>query len=441
MNEDRRLNGPQGSPQRPQSRWAGLLKLVYPGIGLKRWLLVGALGIAVCSIGAAYLLRKLFDLRFPDFLPSYFEGVLLVGVGLFVILLAIYGLYRSIGPLLFEAPTIDSLADTIYTRRSRSRGPRIVAIGGGTGLSVLLRGLKAYTDNLTAIITVADDGGSSGRLRREMGVLPPGDFRNCLVAMSDAETLLTELFQYRFDQGDGLRGHSFGNLFIVAMSNVTNSFEQALIESSRVLAVHGRIVPSTVANLRLVARLRDGSEVHGESTITERGGEIDRVSISPQDAEAYPLAVEALEEAQLIVVGPGSLYTSILPNLLVSGIAGAIRDSTAPKIYVCNVATQKGETEGYDVADHVDALQRHTYPEIVDYVVANDNPLELGPPYLGQPVVNGGRPISHAELKLGDLADAERPVRHDARKLAELVMGVYHRGRRGRTPFWIASRS
>ena len=423
------MNGLSPERARPQhSIWVGLLRLMYPGLGLKRWLLVGAMGIGVCSIGLAFMLRKLFTLRFPDFLPSYYEGVLLLGVGVVVILLAIYGLYRSIGPLVLASDRLDELADTIYTRRSRERGPRIVAIGGGTGLSVLLRGLKAYTDNLTAIITVADDGGSSGRLRRELGVLPPGDFRNCIVAMSDTESLLTELFQYRFDQGDGLKGHSFGNLFIVAMTDVTKSFQRALFESSRVLAVRGQIVPATMANLRLSARLKDGSTVDGESNITERRGEIDRLFIDPQDAEAYPMAVEAIEEAQLIVIGPGSLYTSILPNLMVSGIAQSIRRATATKVYVCNVATQEGETAGYSVADHVEALQRHTFSTVVDHVVANNHAERLSPQDNVETVLTDGRPIVHARLEEHDLADLEHPVRHDSDRLAHAVMNIYDRG-------------
>ena len=309
MADSYKTNGSgEATPRR--SGGSGLLKLFYLGMGVKRWLLVGAFGIAVCSIGFAYLLRKLFELRFPNFLPSYYEGILLMAVGVLTILLAIYGLYRSVGPLLLSTPNINSMADTIYARRSRGRGPRVVAIGGGTGLSVLLRGLKAHTDNLSAIVTVGDDGGSSGRLRRELGVLPPGDFRNCLVAMSDAESLVTELFQYRFNEGNGLEGHSFGNLFIAAMTNVTGSFERALYESSRVLAVHGQILPTTTANLSLSARMTDGSLVHGESLIGGREGTIERIVIEPEDAQAYPPALKAIGEAQIIVIGPGSLYTS-----------------------------------------------------------------------------------------------------------------------------------
>ena len=245
------MNGGRGESSR-----SDLLKLLYPGLGIKRWLFVGAMGVTVWSIGVAFLLRKLFSFAdpFPDFLPSYLEGVLLVVAAVALVGIAIFGLYRSIGPMVLSKQNMSSLADAVYTRRARERGPRIVAIGGGTGLSVLLRGLKLHTDNLTAIVTVGDDGGSSGRLRRELGVLPPGDFRNCIVALSESEPLLADLFQYRFEQGGGLQGHSFGNLFIVAMANVTDSFEEALRESSKVLAVHGQVMPATVANVRLSAR-------------------------------------------------------------------------------------------------------------------------------------------------------------------------------------------
>ena len=407
------------------SAWAGLLKLGYPGVGVKRWLLLGGVGIALLSVGGAFLLRRAFDLRPPAFFPYYVEGSVLAAVGIVTLVLGAYGLYRSLGPVLFGSASIHTLANTIYTRRSLGRGPRIVAIGGGTGLGVLLRGLKTFTDNLSAIVTVGDDGGSSGRLRRELGVLPPGDFRNCIVAMSDAEPLMAELFQYRFDRGEGLEGHSFGNLFIAAMTSVTGSFEQALYESSRVLAVHGSILPASLTGLRLAAEMDDGTFVQGESAITEKGGRVGRVMIEPGDAVAYPPALDAISDAQIIVIGPGSLYTSILPDLLVSGVAQAIADSTATKIYICNVATQKGETDGYSLADHVDALQAHTLPNIVDVVVANDMPRELGDRFLGEPIKHDGREMRNVDVAFADLMDPTHHVRHDAAKLAQTVIDVY----------------
>ena len=428
MNGTFQRNGSAYSPNghRRRTAWLDILRLATPGVGLKRWMLLGALGMLMCLLGLAYVFVELVTLRPPDLLPMYVEGVLLLCGGGLVIYLALFGLYRSVGPLILESPAINSIANTIYTRRSLARGPRIVAIGGGTGLSVLLRGLKVYTDNLTAIVTVGDDGGSSGRLREELGVLPPGDFRNCLVAMSDAESLVGELFQYRFEQGDCLKGHSFGNLFIAAMTSVTESFDKALVESSRVLAVHGRIVPATMANLRLSVKLRNGEVIHGESKVSEAEGGIDRLMIDPPSAIAHPMAVEALREAQLIVIGPGSLYTSILPNLMVSGIAEAIRSSSATKIYVSNIATQQGETESYSVGDHHNALAKHTFPGIVDNLIANDNPRELGPNFFGTPVRYNGESLNGTRLHLRDLTDVSHPVRHDSEKLAKSIMDVYH---------------
>ena len=423
-----------GSNGESVSRVQRFLRLLHPGVGLKRWALIGAVGVAFCSIGLAYLIRKFFSVGFPDFLPWYFEGFLLLGVGGGAILLSMYGYYRALSPLFMRSKSIDAVADTVYNRWSRGRGPKVVAIGGGTGQSVLLRGLRLHTDNLTAIITVADDGGSSGILRRELGVLPPGDFRNCLVALSEDETLLADLFQYRFDEGSGLKGHSFGNLFIVAMTNVTESFDQALVESSRVLAVRGGVLPSTSADLQLSARFNDGTVVRGESSITNHGGEIDRLMIEPASAPAHPLAVQAIEEAEIVVIGPGSLYTSILPNILVGGISDALARTEATVVYVCNVATQVGETDSYTVRDHVEALHKHTFSDIADFVLANSDPLPLGERFAGQPVFHDGRPIPHAQVVLTDMSDPTHPVRHDADKLASAVMelsGAINDRRRG----------
>ena len=418
---------------RRRTAWLDILRLATPGIGLKRWMLLGALGMLMCLLGLVYVFVEFVTLRPPDMLPSFLEGVILLCGGGLVIYFAMFGLYRSVGPLILDSPAIDSIASTIYTRRSLARGPRIVAIGGGTGQSVLLRGLKAHTDNLTAIVTVGDDGGSSGRLREELGVLPPGDFRNCLVAMSDAEPLVEELFQYRFEEGDCLKGHSFGNLFIAAMTSVTDSFDKALVESSRVLAVHGKVVPATMANLRLSVKQKSGDVIHGESNVAMSQGGIDRLMIDPPDASAHPMAIEALREAQVIVIGPGSLYTSILPNLMVGGISEAIRASSATKIYISNIATQQGETEGYSVRDHHAALTKHTITDIVDHVIANDNPRELGPNFYGTPVCHDGDMLKGARLHLTDLTDATHPVRHDPEKLARSIMAVYHESSKARS--------
>jgi len=412
------------------SGWALFLKLMRIGLGIKRWVLIAGLGIGVCAIGLAFVAKNLLSLNTPDLLPWHMEGVIIFAAGIGLILLAMYGLYNSLGPLLLRYKSINELARTIYNRRSLERGPHIVAIGGGTGLSVLLSGLKTYTDNITAIVTVADDGGSSGRLRRELGVMPPGDFRNCLVALSDDESLVAELFQYRFDQGEGLEGHSFGNLFIAAMTGVTGSFEQALLESSKVLAVHGRIIPATWSHIDLTARLSDGTHVHGESNIAVRGGSIDEVHIEPSDIQANPEAIDAIAQADLILVGPGSLYTSIMPNLLVPGVMQALEASSAQTIYLCNVATEDGETGGFTMADHVRALQRHTFPTIANSVIANENLSEPGAQFNSRAVPPSGGELPDVRVITADLIDPEHPLRHDAERLARVVIDVYH----GRQP-------
>lgn len=310
---------------------------------------------------------------------------------------------------------------------SDGRNQKFVVIGGGTGLSRLLRGLKFHVGDLVAIITVADDGGSSGRLRSQLGVLPPGDFRQCIAALAAAEPLLVELFEHRFLRGDELKGHSFGNLFIAAMSEITGSFEQALQESAKVLAVRGQIMPSTFQNVGLCAELQDKRTILGESQIAKGGSPIRRVYLSPEKPRANAKAVGALLDADVIVVGPGSLYTSILPNLLIPEIAAAIRASTALRIYVCNVATQPGESDGYDLEDHVRAIESHVGTGIFDWVLVNDN---FGP------AIPSNWPASHVRItggrvgacgvpvKSADLVDEARPTQHEPEKLARAIMRI-----------------
>lgn len=339
-------------------------------------------------------------------------------------------------------------------QRQHQQGPKVVAIGGGTGLSVLLRGLKHHTDNIVAIVTVADDGGSSGKLRRELGVLPPGDFRSCIAALADDEALITQLFQYRFRSGQGLEGHSFGNLFITAMAGVTGNFEKALYESGRVLNIRGTILPSTLENVTLMAEVKEGShtrKIEGESVIPAAKLPIERVYLQPDTPPPFPPALQAILSADLIVAGPGSLYTSVIPNLLVAEIVSAIRASTAPKIYICNVATQPGETDGYSLDAHVQAIETHTqtdqfpYPDddpagisndlsqtlpnsyhLFNYVLANSNLTHPIPASMKLQPIHPTPPGDQSyQVIQADVVDEQYPWRHDSVKLAQQLMEWY----------------
>lgn len=413
------------------------LKWLYPGMRIKRWLFLLSVGLILVSLGLAYLLVHIYRTQpFPEYVSSLtlqfidrpVRGAIFVTVGAAMLILAFWRLNESL--LSAVMPNSHSnLVDLVYNHRHRERGPKIVAIGGGTGLSTLLRGLKEYTTNVSAIVTVADDGGSSGRLRRELGVLPPGDFRNCIVALADAEPLMTKLFQYRFSEGSGLDGHSFGNLFIVAMSGITGNFEQAIRESSRVLAVRGQILPSTLENLTLCAELADEARVEGESKISESSNAIKRVYLEPEHPAAYPEAIRALLDADLIVVGPGSLYTSVLPNLLVEDLARALVSSRALKVYVCNVATQPGETDNFMVRDHIEAMLRHLPENPFHFVLANDRlGAELPAHWRVSQVSMEGEveAIEGTEVVQADVIDALNPLRHDPKKLAKALMRLYY---------------
>lgn len=354
-------------------------KWLAPGLLVKRWLLISASGVVLATLGLAiwtgmtpifFLLQLLrnFLAWIAEIVPNYVSGPIIIAGG---ILLILWGQTRSLNSItqVLMPEGNEELVDRLLNHRRLHRGPKIVALGGGTGLSNLLRGLKDYSAKITAIVTVADDGGSSGRLRREIGVLPPGDIRNCLAALADEEKLLTELFQYRFRAGDGLVGHSFGNLFLTAMSDIAGDLEQAIAASSKVLAVRGEVLPATLSDVSLWAELADGRRIEGESSITKANGKILKIGCTPANPPALPRAVEGLQEADFIIIGPGSLYTSVIPNLLVPEIADAIANSEVPRIYVCNIMTQPGETDGYSVADHIRAIDRACGRPLFDAVV------------------------------------------------------------------------
>lgn len=412
------------------------------GIGVKRWLVLGGVGAAVLGMGVVYgvLWLRTIDV-IPDnglyqavtlqWMPRWLAALITLSLGFGAIWVAVVQLGRTILEP-FRDPDV-AIADALYEYQQRGRGARIVAIGGGTGLSALLRGLKVYTSNITAIVTVADDGGSSGRLRRELGILPPGDLRNNITALARDEALLTQLLQYRFGSNQAgsdesmLKGHAFGNLLLAALAGLTGSFEEALLSAQRVLAIRGQVMPSTLDRVDLAADVRiDGrlQRIQGESAIPESGGAIQRVYLEPERVRAYPEAIRAILRADLIIIGPGSLYTSILPNLLVADLRGALESSRAKKVYVCNVATQKGETDAFDVAEHVAVLVDHVGADCLDLVLANGNlsiPSEqINPGKFVQPT----QPAAHP-LVTADLLDEARPWRHDSGKLAKAIIELF----------------
>jgi uncharacterized cofD-like protein len=395
------------------------------------------------ALGLSYALLKLEGAEFPqNHLPvttwgqvfaAVMGGAIFVGIALVKLSRIILAPYRQ--------HQRGQLIDMVYAHSKRQKGQKVVAIGGGTGLPHVLRAMKPYTSNITAIVTVADDGGSSGRLRREMGVLPPGDLRNNIAALADDENLMTRLFQYRFDSGD-LGGHAFGNLFIAALSGVTGSLEHALIETERVLNIQGRVLPATLEDVQLAASVRVAGatrplKIQGESKISEVGGQIEELHLNPAEVEAYPESVQAILDADLIVIGPGSLYTSILPNLLVKGIADALRATSAFIIYVCNVATQPGETEGYTVAEHVLALEQHVGRGVFQVVLANNSypplPADSNTVFV-QPAPAHHEIVQRYEVRYADLTDAEKPWRHDSRKLAAALLNLSEEERGGNIP-------
>ena len=410
------------------TRW---LRWLTPGLQIKRWLLLLMLSELVLVLGVGYALKEIYrTLTLPrefyyitlQFWPYWARALIfgIVGVGLLVI--SYLKLTQSVlGPFL-PGNSTGSIVEIIHAFRVKGRGPRIVAIGGGTGLSSLLRGLKTYTSNLSAIVTVADDGGSSGRLRDEYRILPPGDFRQCLVALADAEPLMKQLFDHRFKEGS-LDGHSFGNLFIMAMADVTGNFEHALRESGKVLAVKGTILPSTLQDVTLVASM-NGRSVEGESKIPKQNEPISQVFLKPDGAQANPEAVQAILNAELVVIGPGSLYTSILPNLLVEGMVEAIKASPALKVLVCNLASQKGETDGYNVDDYLRVIREHVGSNLFDFVLVNSNHSHMPTGGQAQVIFKSEDASTHPEVRFiaADVVNVRLPSHHDPDKLARTIM-------------------
>ncbi|MDJ1177092.1 gluconeogenesis factor YvcK family protein [Roseofilum capinflatum] len=436
--------GRRGGKSSRLSQW---FKWLSPGLFVKRWMVISAGGMILAAFGLAiwtkmtpvfYLLRLTEAVLsgLAQLVPNTISGPLVVIGGILLILWGQSQTVNSISQVLMP-PGDEELVDRLMNHRRLHRGPKIVALGGGTGLSTLLRGLKLYSANITAIVTVADDGGSSGRLRRELGVQPPGDIRNCLAALGDEEKLLTELFQYRFKTGDGLAGHSFGNLFLTAMSEVTGDLEQAIAASSHVLAVRGQVLPATLEDVYLWAQMDDGRRIEGESRIPEARGKIMQIGCVPESPTALPAAIAAIEEADYIIIGPGSLYTSVIPNLLVPEIVEAIAKKRVPRIYVCNIMTEPGETDGYTVSDHIRAIEQVVKRRIFDAVLVHKRPPSEAA--LMRYAKQGSHPVfldreNVAQLGyrmvMSNVMDEDaiaHKVRHNSHQLAKVLLRWYSR--------------
>ena len=427
------------------------LKILYPGMRIKRWFFLFAGGVVAAGFSLALLLNyrfiglvegSLFSVIYK-LTGNYYGwistllGAIVLCIGLTMMFYAMRRIIRSIIDAV--APEgANRLVDIMYQKRRLEKGPSVVVIGGGTGLSTLLRGLKKQTGNLTAIVTVADDGGSSGRLREELGIVPPGDLRSCLVALADTEPLMEKLFQYRFIGAGDLTGHSFGNLFIAAMTHVVGGdVELALQESSKVLAVRGQVLPASARPVKISARMTDGTIINGESNISCANKRIQRVTMEPSDVPAVQSALNAIRDADIVVLGPGSLYTSVIPNLLVGNIVEALRNTRAMRMYVCNVMTQPGETDHYTASDHVRALFDHGGQGIVDYVLVNVE--EIASCLLDHYAREGACPVKADIDELeqmgvtvipAQLVNESNWVRHDPERLARVIFSMMDRRRK-----------
>ncbi len=425
---------------------------LLPGLRIKRWFALTITGAVLAAIGLTFLFKLepiyfLLDIvkKIVHFVPPEIVGVALIILGAMFFLSGWQKTNFSMMDVKDQRGQ-NEVREVIYRRMKLNHGPKIVAIGGGTGLSTMLKGIKNITNNITAVVTVGDDGGSSGKLREEMGIIPPGDVRQCIAALADDDDIVTKLFKYRFKTGEGLEGHSFGNLFITAMSAICGDMVTAIKESSKVLLIRGRVLPSTADDMRLVAIMEDGSIVKGESKIPEAMKKIVTLTCEPKNCTANIEAVKAIEDADLIILGPGSLYTSVIPNLLIEDITRAIDKSKAKKIYACNIMTQPGETDNYSASDHINAILKHakmngaTSDRFVDAVLVNNSmPEKLAKKYeekdslpidldLSAIKDMGIQVVSHKLIEDNN----EGLVRHSPRRLARAIYYWYRKQKKGK---------
>jgi len=402
-----------------------LIKWLYPGMRIKRWFITALLGVLIVW-GGGIAFASGFALVRVAGLVIIFCGIVLIVMGTGKMIVSLLTLFLPKGER--------ELVNILYQRRYLERGPKIVTVGGGHGLSNLLMGLKEYTSNLSAIVTVADSGGSSGRLREEFNIVAPGDIRMCLCALADAPALMGDLFQFRFSQESQLQGHNFGNLFLTAMVQLTGDFEKAVEESGKVLAIRGQVIPSTVSNVQLVAEYNDGTIIEGEAKIPKTHKKIKRVYLKPQNPQATQAALDAIRDADVIVLGPGSIYTSIIPNLIIKEIHQEIAQSKAFKIYVCNVMTQQGETGDFCASDHVKTIVQHSNPGVMNACIINNAsvPLDAQGRYQTEdsfpvePDVEKIRQMGYLAVAT-DLLHVTDYVRHDATKLTKAIIRLIER--------------
>ncbi len=407
---------------------------IYPGLGIKRWVSLIILGVIIWSVGAIFIVGKNIPTEFYFFVKKYIrQGVFGISASLFGIFLIIIGIINLNRSILY--PFIKNkkqkLVNMIFKEKCLKKGLRLTAIGGGTGLYTLLRGIKEYTSNITAIVTVSDDGGSSGKLREELNILPPGDIRNCLVALADSEENIANLIQYRFNKEGLLKGQCIGNLLIAALTEMEGDFYNAIKQMSSVLAIRGKVIPSTLENVVLCAELEDGTIIRGESKIELQNSKIQRVFLHPPNIKALPDAIEAIQNCDALIIGPGSLYSSIISNLIIPGISSAIQNSKCVKIYICNVMTQPGETEGYTAFDHIKTVSKYIGGfKYLDYAIVNTQmPSILFDKYKARkslPVKIDLKALKKLPIEIiySKVISENDWIRHDSYKLAEKIFEI-----------------
>lgn len=413
-----------------------IAKWFYPGLRVKRWL-------SLLSLSLFFLVYAAVRLYFDTVLLLRVFNTLLLVISFIGVIISLSSLMHSFFQAVYPQNQ-RGMIDLIYEKRFLAKGPKVVAIGGGTGLSTLLEGLKEYTANITAIVTVADEGGSSGRLRQEFGILPPGDIRNCLVSLAEVPQLMRDLFQYRFKEGEGIRGHSFGNIFITAMTQVTGSFRDAIKESSIVLAIRGKVLPSSLLSLRIKADYADGTTTEGEDKIPVNKSNIKKLSLIPESAKPNPEAVAAVRDADIIIFGPGSLFTSVIPNLLIKELKEEITRRQVMKIYICNVMTQEGETDNYTASDHLEKIISHTNKNLINCCLVNSG--RLTSDLLARYAKQKSFPVLFDRIRLkkmgvfiheADVINRTNYIRHDPHKTAREIICAYNKRRKR----WLSSRN